>query len=124
MWLEDSLKSMMVPSFEVRNKVIDTISEISNTKILKLKFQIGRQKSFQSIVKCACYQFWHGNEVISSRHLVADDTYIRTFLLRYVFELTSKEHFLITKFQLERPSCLGNCSLQSMRLILGKMMVS
>ena len=66
----------MVSSFEVHNKVIDTISEISNTKIPKLKFQIGRQKSFQNTVKCACYQFWHGNEVISSQHLVADNTYV------------------------------------------------
>ena len=41
-WLEDSLKSTtVVSSFEVRNKVIDTISEISNTKIPKLKFKLG-----------------------------------------------------------------------------------
>ena len=46
-WLEDSLKSTMVSSLEVRNRVIDTISEI--TKIPKLKFQIGRQKSFQAM---------------------------------------------------------------------------
>ena len=37
----------MVSSLEVRNRVIDTISEI--TKIPKLKFQIGRQKSFQAM---------------------------------------------------------------------------
>ena len=75
MWLEDSLKSTMVSLFEVRNRVdIDTISEI--TKMPKPKFQTGRQKSFQNTVKCACYHCWHGNEVISSQHLVADITYI------------------------------------------------
>ena len=73
-WLEDSFKSTMVLSFEDHNRVIDTISEI--TEIPKLKFQIGRQNSFQNKIKCACYQCWHGNEVISSQHLVADDTYI------------------------------------------------
>ena len=46
-WLEDSLKSTMVSLLEFRNRVIDTISEI--TKIPKLKFQIGRQKSFQAM---------------------------------------------------------------------------
>ena len=75
-WLKDSLKSTMVSSLEVRNKVIDTISEIIKAKIPKLEFQIGRQKSFQNTVKCACYQCWHSNEVISSQQLVDDDTYI------------------------------------------------
>ena len=46
-WLEDSLKSTMVSSLEVRNRVINTVSEI--TKIPKLKFQLGRQKSFQAM---------------------------------------------------------------------------
>ena len=114
-WLEDSLKGTMVSSLEVRNEVIDTISEISNTKIPKLKFQIGRQKSFQiqSNVRVINFGIVMRSSVLSI-WLLMTHIFELSFYRTYLNALANS--ILTTKFQLERPSCLGNCSLHSMRL--------
>ena len=104
--LEDSFKSTMVSSFEVRNKVIDAISEISNWEA----------KSFQNTVKSRVI-----NVSMVMRLLFLSIWLLMIQIFEHSFHRT---YFLTVTFQLERPSCSGNCSLQSMRLILGKTMES